>query len=54
MQGRSKRKVPTGNLLGVLLLAEGLAFMAAGFFRGEVQEVLLKAVNICLECIGIG
>ncbi|MFZ5595644.1 MAG: CD1871A family CXXC motif-containing protein [Bacillota bacterium] len=28
--------------------------LAYGFSRGEHDEILLKAVNICLECIGIG
>ena len=29
-------------------------FIALGFFRGEVDVVLKKAVRICLECIGVG
>ncbi len=36
------------------LLAIGIIFMAIGFFRGETEVVLRQAVNICLECIGIG
>ena len=37
-----------------LLLAAAIALMAFGVLRGEAQTVMEKAVNICLECIGIG
>lgn len=29
-------------------------FIIYGLYRGEVSLVLNKAVNICLECIGLG
>ena len=32
----------------------GICMMIAGSMRGEVSIVLTKAINICLECIGIG
>lgn len=38
--------------IGVLVLSVG--FMVYGAYRGEVEMVLQKAVNICLECIGLG
>ncbi len=40
--------------LPILLLALGVVFLVLGIFRGEVAVVLSRAVNICLECIGIG
>lgn len=30
------------------------AFLTYGVSRGEMGIVLTKAVNICLECIGLG
>ena len=40
--------------IAVLLLAVSAGLVAAGVMRGEVLVVFTKAVNICLECIGLG
>ena len=40
--------------LRIALLAVAAAFIVIGVRRGEVAIVLKKAVNICLECIGLG
>lgn len=37
-----------------LLLLFGVVFLAVGISRGEAAAVLIKAINICMECIGIG
>lgn len=39
---------------GIITAAIGLALMISGIYRGEMEVVLEKAINICLECIGIG
>ena len=38
----------------VFLLGAAAFFILCGVQRGEVAIVLKKAVNICLECIGLG
>lgn len=43
-----KRKATYG------LLALSLAFIGFGIYRREVDTVFMKAINLCLECIGIG
>lgn len=36
------------------LIIAGLLSVALGVYRDEARTVLMKAVYICLECIGIG
>ena len=47
---RQKRISPGGICMAVL----GLAVMGYGIYRGETPVVLEKAINICMECIGLG
>ena len=42
------------NLPAILLRLLGGTFFALGILRAENFTVFTKAVNLCLECIGIG
>lgn len=39
--------------IGWALFAAGVALAGFGVLRGEHQQVLFKAILICLECIGL-
>lgn len=38
----------------LLILATAFGMLVYGIYRGEVVLVLNKAINICMECIGLG
>lgn len=42
------------TMAGRVTLALSILFIILGVMRGEMSTVLLKAANICMECIGIG
>lgn len=48
----SRREPP--RILSGILAGLGILLMLYGIYSGEMAVVLQKAVNICLECIGIG
>lgn len=48
------KKFLRSSWTGIAAAAIGTGMMAYGIFRGEMEVVLTKAINICLECIGIG
>lgn len=42
------------TFITVALIVTAVVFIAIGVVREEHIDVMRKAVNICLECIGIG
>lgn len=42
------------RILRAVLYAAALVMLAAGVMNGGMRDVLVKAVNICTECIGLG
>ncbi len=50
----NQKKIFSSNRVTVLLLFIGMVFLALGIWRKEYTIVMEKAINICLECIGIG
>jgi len=51
---RMIKKLTDSKWTGPILAVLGLAVMGFGIYRGEVSVVFTKAINICMECIGIG
>lgn len=47
-----KKKLPP--ITGALLAVAGIVMTAFGFYLGEADTVFMKAIRICLECIGVG
>lgn len=48
------KNIWTGNKTAITVLILGALLTGFGVARGEMAVVLRKAVNLCLECIGIG
>ena len=36
------------------LVIVGVTLFVIGIFNGGLNDVLIKAINICTECIGLG
>lgn len=50
-----RRDIPGNRHVWQGMLLAAAAFMIVyGVSRGEAETVLNKAVNICLECVGLG
>ena len=38
----------------VAVLIAAVIFIVAGIFNGSMEDMLIKAINICTECVGLG
>lgn len=47
-------RISSAKIVPWLVILLGIGCVIAGVFRGEARTMFEKAVNICLECIGIG
>ncbi|MGI6315339.1 MAG: CD1871A family CXXC motif-containing protein [Christensenellales bacterium] len=41
-------------LITAAIIIAAVGLIVFGVYSGEAKEVFQKAVNICLECIGVG
>lgn len=51
---RNKREVMKKVVIQAGILCVAVCMIVYGISRGESAIILNKAVNICLECIGLG
>ena len=48
------REMKHRGTVQAVLVAAALALIVAGILNGSARDVLIKAINICTECIGLG
>ena len=52
--GRIRLRERTAAVVRMVLLAAALAMILAGVLNGGMRDVLIKAINLCTECVGLG
>ena len=50
----ASEKTTGRNVIRVIIAAAAVALIALGVMNGGMFDVLVKAINICTECIGLG
>lgn len=50
----NNKNIVIRNIVRIFLILFFIACIVIGIIDGEARVVLTKAINICLECIGIG
>lgn len=50
----NKEAISKIKILRYGILITSIALIVGGIYRKEVNTIFIKAINICLECIGIG
>ena len=51
MAGKKNR---VKSIVQAVLLLSGVILIISGIIQGDYHDTLVKAIKICLECIGIG
>ena len=47
-------KLKMQDMLQMVVFITAVVFILAGIFNGSARDVLMKAVKICTECVGLG
>lgn len=42
------------KVMRILLLGVAAVFLVSGLLSGDVRRMYIKAVFVCMECIGLG
>ncbi len=51
---KSEMPLKRANAARAVILAVAAALIIAGIINGSALDVLLKAINLCTECVGLG
>ena len=51
---RKRQHVEATDWFGRIAVVGGMALMIWGIWRLELEVLFTKAINVCLECVGIG